>query len=252
MKHSPFSEKMRMADIIHMDYLLIPIIGRFGIQLGFGNKTVSEICDEKGIEPSFLLDILNVYHNKDYFTESQFDAYPISLIISYLKNTHQYYRNTKIPELEKMVEEFSLSSCEENKANNQLIANFFESYKKELIKHLYHEEEQLFPYTLELLSTLETGIVSNELIHKIKMNSTDHNDDDHSNLEEKLFDLKNLIIKFLPPVKHTGLMEHLLIELFRLEKDLNDHSRIEDQVLVPKVIALENKILEISGKADIQ
>lgn len=252
MKHLPFNDKMKMADIIHTDYLLIPIIGRFGIQLGFGNKTVKEICDEKGIEPSFLLDILNVYHNKDYFTESQFDAYPISLIIAYLKNTHHYYRNTKIPELEKMVEEFSLSSCEENKTNNQLIANFFDNYKRELVKHLYHEEDHLFPYTIELLSALDQGKVTLQLLQKIKMNAAKHNEDDHSNLEEKLFDLKNLIIKFLPPVKHTGIMEHLLIELFRLEKDLNDHSRIEDQVLIPKVVALENKILEISDKASQQ
>ncbi|MBN2807719.1 MAG: hemerythrin domain-containing protein [Prolixibacteraceae bacterium] len=252
MKHLPFTEKMRMADVIHMDYLLIPIIGRFGIQLGFGNKTVQEICSEKGLEPSFLLDILNVYHNKDYFTESQFDSYPISLIINYLKNTHNYYRDIKIPELEKMVEAFFASSCDENKSNNKLIANFFDSYKQELIKHLFHEENQLFPYTIELTNALNNKSFTIQLIEKIQQNHTAHNDEDHSNLEEKLYDLKNLIIKFLPPVKHTGILEHLLIELFRLETDLNDHSRIEDQVLIPKVIALEQKILEISGQAGNQ
>lgn len=251
MKHLPFTEKMKLADIIHLNYLLIPIIGRFGIELGFGNKTVQEICVEKKIEPSFLIEIFNLYHNKDYFTEEKFESYPLSLIIQYLKNTHAHYRHTKIPELEEMVEQFFHSSSDENKSNNKLIANFFDSYKQELIRHLNHEENQLFPYTIELENALINDQISDQLIAKIKTNQTEHNDDDHSNLEEKLFDLKNLIIKFLPPVKQKGILEKLLIELFRLENDLNDHSRIEDKVLIPKVIQLEQKILELSDQPSI-
>jgi len=251
MKHLPFTEKMKLADIIHLNYLLIPIIGRFGIELGFGNKTVQEICVEKEIEPSFFLEILNLYHNKDYFTEEQFESYPLGLIIQYLKNTHIYYRHTKIPELQEMVEQFFHSSSDENKSNNKLIANFFESYKQELIRHLNHEENLLFPYTIELENALNDRLFSDQLIEKIKSNHTDQNHDDHNHLEEKLYDLKNLIIKFLPPVKQKGIMEKLLIELFRLENDLNDHSRIEDKVLIPKVIQLEQKILELSDQPSI-
>jgi regulator of cell morphogenesis and NO signaling len=70
--------------------------------------------------------------------------------------------------------------------------------------------------------------------------------EDHNQLEEKLFDLKNLIIKFLPPVKRKDILENLLIELFRLEDDLEDHSRIEEKVLLPKIIHLEQTILKKS------
>ncbi|MDA3880106.1 MAG: hypothetical protein PF436_06950 [Prolixibacteraceae bacterium] len=70
--------------------------------------------------------------------------------------------------------------------------------------------------------------------------------EDHNQLEEKLFDLKNLIIKFLPPVKRKDILENLLIELFRLEDDLEDHSRIEEKVLLAKIIHLEQTILKKS------
>jgi len=41
--------------------------------------------------------------------------------------------------------------------------------------------------------------------------------------------------------------QKLLTELFRLEADLEDHSRIEDKVLIPKVKLLEKIALEING-----
>lgn len=246
MKHLPINANMKMADVIHLDYLLLPIIGRFGIDLGFGNKTVKEICLEKDINISFFLEIMNSYHNQDYFIEDQFQNYPLTLIVAYLKNTHFYYINTKIPELEQMVQQFIDSSSEENKANNKLIADFFEEYKLELIRHLKHEENTVFPYTHTLEAALGKGIPV-ELVKKIREMPFRDDDDDHGKLEEKLFDLKNLIIKFLPPVKRKDIMEKLLIELYRLEDDLNDHSRIEDKVLIPKVIQLEQKILELGA-----
>lgn len=237
---------MKMADVIMIDYLLLPIIGRFGIDLGFGNKTVHDICTEKEINTHFFLEIINSYHNPDYFTAELLQEYPLSLIIEYLKNTHEYYRKIKIPELEAMVNEIINSSTDANKINNQLIANFFNEYKQELIKHLISEEQSIFPYTFELEEALFDGNLKMLTIKKIKKKTIEHHEDDHSKLEEKLSDLKNLIIKFLPPVKRKDLMEKLLIELFKLEDDLNDHSRIEDRVLLPKISKLEQRILSES------
>lgn len=247
LKYMTFTANMKLADVIHRDYLLIPIIGRFGIQLGFGNKTVREICEEKDLEPSFFLEILNSYHNKDYFAEDQFEHYSLSLIVKYLRNTHNYYQTIKIPELEVMVDQFIQSSSDQNKANNKLIADFFNGYKQELMRHLQQEENNLFPYTIQLEEALLKNEFSDGLLSSIRTGYSDYNHDDHDQLEEKLYDLKNLIIKFLPPVKRGDILEKLLIELFRLENDLNDHSRIEDKVLIPKVIGLENKILKLSG-----
>ena len=78
----------------------------------------------------------------------------------------------------------------------------------------------------------------------VKKESIDIYADDHDNVEDKLFDLKNLIIKYLPPADDYTLSNSLLIELFRLEQDLNDHSRIEEKVLVPKMQLIEKQILE--------
>ena len=68
---------------------------------------------------------------------------------------------------------------------------------------------------------------------------------DHDNVEEKLYDLKNIIIKYLPSSQNDKQYFNLLKELFLLENDLNEHSRIEDLILVPKVEAMEFTIKSI-------
>jgi regulator of cell morphogenesis and NO signaling len=44
-----FDRNTRMAEVIHNNYLLLPVINRFGIQLGFKDKTIEEICMEKAL-----------------------------------------------------------------------------------------------------------------------------------------------------------------------------------------------------------
>lgn len=244
MKHLPIYATMKLADAIHLNYLLLPVIGRFGIELGFGNKTIKDICEEKNINIDFFLEILNSFHNSDYFASDQLQSYPSTMVVDYLVRTHNYYIDVKIPEMENMINLFLENSSEKNKANNTLITNFFDEYKNELIHHLKQEEATLFPYAFELEEAVKTRHISQSLSVKINTKLSEKEHEDHNQLEEKLFDLKNLIIKFLPPVKRKDLLESLLIELFRLEDDLEDHSRIEEKVLLPKISCLEQTLLE--------
>lgn len=61
-------------------------------------------------------------------------------------------------------------------------------------------------------------------------------------MDEKMFDLKNIIIKYLPPNYNQNIGNSLLSNLFMFEKDLKNHARIEDKILIPKVKQLEKII----------
>lgn len=63
----------------------------------------------------------------------------------------------------------------------------------------------------------------------------------HSNIEEKLNDLKNIIIKYLPDTGSPELLNTLLFDLFELEDDFRKHTLIEDKILVPLVEQFEQK-----------
>lgn len=58
-------------------------------------------------------------------------------------------------------------------------------------------------------------------------------------MEDKMFDLKNIIIKYLPPNYNLNIGNALLTNLFLFEKDLKNHSRIEDKILFQRVKPIE-------------
>lgn len=223
---------MKMADLVHQNYHVLPIINRFGINLGFGDKTIQQICNDKNINVDFFLEVVNVFLNDDYFPQETLQSFEIEEILDYLKKTHQHFLNTKLVRIEKRINELIDICCKENSNKIELIKNFYVEYKNELIEHIKYEDEVIFPYVEELLKT--------------KSKKTDFNIksylDNHSNIEEKIFDLKNLIIKYLTLPNQSEISNEILYDLFDFEKDILNHQNMEEKVLVPKVMRLEENV----------
>lgn len=243
----PFKEHTKMADVIHRDYRLIPIVGRFGIEYGFGNKTIAEVCATHNINAWFFLEIINSFHNHQYFPKEQLQNYPATLIIQYLSNTHQWYLKDKVPEIQGYIDQMQEVVSKDSQDNIKLLNDFFRDYRTELERHLEREDSQIFPFVLELEKAIEQKKIPDQLLNSLKDEPIEEYERDHEDVEMKLSDLKNLIIKYMPPLICKELCQKLLIELFRLEEDLEDHSRIEDNVLIPKVKLLEKIALELNG-----
>ena len=240
-----FSPKTKLADIIHINYLLLPIFNRFGIQLGFGDKTVEETCKEKKLNTEFFLVIINSFHDHNYFPQDKLQQFDLKLIVDYIKKSHSYYLDLKVPQIEQLIQNLSSKSDDKFKDQIRLIEKFFSEYKEELIAHIQEEENNIFPYILTIGRAYSEGQINKAHKSMILENSINKFAGEHSNIEDKLFDLKNIIIKYLHPLKDNFTSNALLIELFRLELDLNDHARIEDKVLIPKVQYIEQEILRM-------
>ncbi|MBN2522246.1 MAG: hemerythrin domain-containing protein [Bacteroidales bacterium] len=237
------NKNTKMAEVIHTNYLLLPILERFDIPLGFGEKSILEVCTDHKVNVEFFLEIINSFHDHNYFPEVQLRSFPLHLIIQYIQKSHNYYLYTKIPQIEDLIQQLKSLYKESQKEQIVLIEKFFQEYKEEIFIHIQNEENDIFPY----ISTIDQAILQKRIDEKIKKmvheKSIKYFIDTHTNIEDKLYDLKNIIIKYLPPAKDNSISHALLFELFRLERDLNDHARIEDKVLAPKVQFLESQIL---------
>lgn len=238
-----FRSNTKIADVIHCNYLLLPILNRFNIQLGFGDKTIGEICKEREINTDFFLVIINSFHDHDYFPQGKLLEFPLSLIIDYIKKSHNYYLNIKVPQVEALINELFRKAIPELKKQLTLLERFFSEYKNELTEHIEDEEGRIYPNVLLLDEAYNTGVINDKHLALIRKHPIDAFAKKHSNVEEKLYDLKNIIIKYFSPAIDPAISNALLMELFRLERDLNDHARIEDKVLVPKVRIIEQELL---------
>jgi regulator of cell morphogenesis and NO signaling len=237
---------MKLANVIHHDHNLIPVINRFGIQLGFGEKTIEELCKEYAVNVDFFLVILNAYHDHQYFPRKQLQSFPASMLIDYLNRSHNDYLEKKIPEIEQLIDKLN----QEDGLDTEtflLLKNFFREYKIELTNHISKEEERVYPYVKKLESAISKGAASENLLSEMEEYSITDYEDEHDDVEEKLYDLKNILIKYVPPALQGNNTFKILQELFTLETDLNDHSRIEDLILVPKVEAMEYMLKSMSA-----
>ena len=54
-----FTARTRMSDLINEDASLLSSISRFGISLGFGDKTVREACEANNIDCDTFLSVVN-------------------------------------------------------------------------------------------------------------------------------------------------------------------------------------------------
>ncbi|NOY35954.1 MAG: hypothetical protein GXO83_00075 [Chlorobi bacterium] len=230
----------KMVDLIHMNYVLIKVLNRFDISLGFGDKTIGEVCKEQKIDVRFFLEIINSFLDSDYFPKEHLQTFPVRLIIDYLSRTHQDYLGKSIPLIEDLINKIA-KNCYENREHGYLLTKFFNEYKDELFRHIEREDKHVFPYA-RCTEEVFRGRADKECIRRVQDYSISTYLNEHDDIEEKLFDLKNIIIKYLPSPSQPELCYAILSELFNLEKDMNNHSRIEEKVLVPKVEAMEDEI----------
>lgn len=238
------SKEMKMADAIHCNYLLLPVINRLGIQLGFQDKTIQKVCEEHKLDTYFFLTIINAFLDTDAKLSKQLQAHSVKDVVSYLLKTHAYYLERVIPEIENRINLLILHS-QLNKAEFLLVKNFFEEYKKEIYIHISLEEERVYPYILEIAEAYHKKSLNKQLENKINSYPITSYEKDHSDIEAKLFDLKNILIKYLPTPEDSYLRNRVLNELFKLEQDLSDHARIENRVLIPEITQMETALLAL-------
>lgn len=232
---------VKMADVIASDQRTMVLMPRFGIDLGFGDKTVKQICREQSIDLDFFLLMVNTFLHPDYFPGKKLKKLDVRLLLLYLANAHDYYLKEKIPYIRSLVEKFSESLQEPVRMQ---LENFFNGYIREVIDHIEYEEKVVFPYIENLISYMETHPEEkNPFTYTIREFEEKHND-----IEEKLSDLKSLLVKYFRCNDNRYLRVLILNELFDFEQDLINHARLEDKVLIPVVEELEQHSLESAGQ----
>lgn len=218
---------MKMSELMNRDFSLSGIMERVGISYGFGDETVEDVCSRAGVNTATFLLICNVYLSEDYTpSRDVLDQIDLKDVLRYLRLSHTYYEGTAVKNLSKTLDSL-LAPCGET--HKMIISRFFGDYTEELSKHFEYEEKVVFPYVEAMLGKTVTDDFS---IGEYEQH--------HSDVQEKLDDLKKLVMTYLPPECDHRLIHIALSELFMLETDLRKHTIIEDRILIPAVSNLEN------------
>ena len=147
--------------------------------------------------------------------------------MSYLHNAHAYFMEFRLPHIRRKLTQ-ALTDCSTDVAF--VITRFFDEYVAEVNKHMLHEEKVVFPYVKELLKGVKNPKYNISIFRK-----------HHDQIEMKIIELKNILIKYFPG-EGGHLLNSVLFDIFATEQDLATHNRVEDYLFVPAILSLEKNI----------
>ena len=224
--NSFFTESTKMAELVISNPTLMLTLSRFGIELGFGDQNVKEVCEKANVSPLFFLLICNLYSNPEFIpSKEDIKSVEANAILSYLSESHKYYLKERLPHIESHLKRI-VEACPARYGNT--INRFFNEYKDEVENHFKYEEEVVFPYIKSLCNNALTPDFS---IHEFESN--------HSNIEDKLNDLMNILIKYLPANIFPKERIEISLDIMEVTSDLSCHTLVEERVLVPFVEMME-------------
>jgi regulator of cell morphogenesis and NO signaling len=215
-----------VSDIVEMDYNIIKVLSRLGICLGNGDSTIESLCKKSGVNINSL-HILIAMYSHHFYTPSHtlIERADIRDIIKYLRNSHIHYLQHNIVSLERELLKL-IEPC--NESMRKIICKFFNDYKSEVERHFEYEEQTVFTY----IDSLIYGANSKEY-------SINQFIENHNNIDEKLNDLRNILLKYLPSECDTIECNKVIYKIFSLEEELERHTNVENNILIPMVAIIE-------------
>ena len=227
-----YEPKDMMIDLIRDNYNVLQALGSFGINLGFGDKTVEEVCKDNGVDCRTFLIVVNFLVN-GYFRDEELEYVNVGTLLHYLQANHKYYLDFQLPFMRKELSD----SLDPDGRVDKLIMDFYDAYAAEVRKHMKYEEDRLFPYINSLLEGVRDEAYNIDAYAK-----------HHGMADVKLKELKNIIIKYLPGDSlRNNMLTATLYDLYNNEEWLQLHAKVENEILVP---VIKNMEMNISAGAD--
>ena len=222
----------KMISLIRDNYDLLQSLGSFGISLGFGDKTVKETCEDNHVDTYTFLSVVN-YTINGYGEFENDPQISVPTLLHYLEASHAYFLDFQLPYIRRELTE----SLNENDSLARLILRFYVEYAHEIRRHMKYEQKTLFPYVESLLEGKTANDYDVETFSK-----------HHGAADNKLRELKLLIIKYLPQDGlHNNQLTATLHDIYDNEEWLRQHAQVEDHIFVPAIRRLE----QIARQSDV-
>jgi regulator of cell morphogenesis and NO signaling len=207
-----------------------------------GGKTIDEACKEKGIDPSSVLNDLLTVLNEKADSQTPFTEWEPDALCDYIVENHHSYVARMIPVLYTHTKKIAAVHGA-NHPELLAIAQHFETVAMELQQHMKKEELLLFPFIKELHAAKKqnASIVSapfGSVQNPIRMMEAEH-----QNAGDEMYSIRSLSNGYTVPADGCTTYRITYQELQDFERDLHQHVHLENNILFPKAVALEQEMI---------
>lgn len=218
----------KLSYVIANDYRLLQVMSRFGITMGFGEKSIYEVCKQCGVDADTFLAVINYVKDGAVNHAQRTDLIDVSCLLDYLKRTHAYFLDYLFPNIR-----FHLLNAIDCSVKNEiafLVLKFFDEYVEEVRVHMEFEENTTFPFVQKVIDGEPVILEKSHLLSR-----------HHESIESKLKELKNLFIQYYPAKENNEKLNGVIISIYQAEEELMIHCLVEDNIFSPAVRKMDHQ-----------
>jgi regulator of cell morphogenesis and NO signaling len=231
----------RIAELVDQNYVHAYVLFYFGIRFYENSDlTLEQVCNQKGLK---MEQVIKEMQSPNYTLQEELPlaSYPIDLIIEYLKHSHFIFIKHKLPYISRLVESFK-ANHEDYLTIERDLKVVLPLFVEDFIEHIYEEEDTLFSYIQALERAVRDRYNPSRLYYLMEKNSVKKFAMEHEVHDDEMEGIRKITKDYRVD---SGTPLHIKViysELKEFEKTLITHARIENEILFPKAMNLEQKV----------
>jgi regulator of cell morphogenesis and NO signaling len=248
LKTIELNNKSTASEIVKQDYRMAEVLKKYGIDYCCGGRwPLDQVCQDKQIEIDDLMeDLKRASRTLQLSTNLAFESWSIDFLTDYIVNVHHHYLLITMPGLIDMLHRFSEEHIDKypyyQKVNEDIA-----KLEKEIFPHIRQEEEVIFPYLQQIAHAHQSresfGRLLVATLRKPIEKVMQH---EHKFLLNNIYAIRDSTNNYTVPPQACPSHRVVLSKLKELDNDLVQHIYLENEILFPRIIAMEKQLLASS------
>ncbi len=231
-----------IGEIVAGDIRTANIFQKYGLDFCCGGKQrLKTVCDENEINYSKIVDELNksTFENVDVI---DYQSMAVDTLVTHIIDKHHKYIYETGPITLQFIKRVAKVHGERYPYTVEMV-EVCSNLLSELHHHMMKEEQVLFPYIMNLVK-METGELSTNSFRQFVSNPIRVMMIEHDQAGDSLKQLQELSNDYLPPEDACTTFRAAFSNLKELDDDVILHIHLENNILFPKAVSLENNLAE--------
>lgn len=232
-----------VGSVAARDYRKAEVFKKLGIDFCCGgNKTLKKASEEAGITEEELrlqLEQANVPGTKTF--SHDFDKWELDFLTDYICNTHHRY----IKENVSLISDLAKKVAKHHEQNHPELTNLqlnIQRFLEDMVSHMKKEEEALFPKIRQLVANKNAPGQKVNWRHGFVKNAVEMMQAEHVVAGEDLQFFHKISNNYFLPEDACNSYNLLFEKMKEFEDDLIQHIHLENNILFPKAIALDDAL----------
>lgn len=231
-----------IRQIVRNDHRAAAVFEKYSIDFCCGgNKTLGEACAQKGVDPARITQELQHIEQTSATENFRPGEWDLDTLAGFIVNNHHRYVRRMLPVLQPHLAKI-VSVHGDRHPELSTIADRFQSVADELTGHMQKEELVLFPYIASLAAASRNGSPATRPMFGSIRRPIQMMEAEHASAGDSFSFIRNASQGFTPPQDACETYQVTFRELEEFERDLHQHIHLENNILFPRAIELEDEI----------